>query len=245
MALTLSIVALVFAPAAILFFYFWVRDRWEREPWSILVSLLGLGCIGVLPAAVIESVMVGFKFEVTTLWHAAAMGFLVAGLVEESIKFMIAYWFTKRSSYFSEEYDGIIYTVAVGLGFAFAENILYIGAALFSEGAPLATAIARAFTAVPSHALDGAVMGYFIGRAHFAEGPAERMKLNFLGLLFAILFHGLYDFFAFSTFVLPERVAGWSIAGLIWTLCVQWGTVHRLIVTAQLKSLARARISAK
>jgi RsiW-degrading membrane proteinase PrsW (M82 family) len=170
------------------------------------------------------------------------MAFLVAGLVEETIKFMIAYWFTKRSSYFSEEYDGIIYTVAVGLGFAFMENILYIGSALISEGAPLATALARAFTAVPSHALDGAVMGYFIGRAHFATDPGERLRLNFLGLLLAILFHGLYDFFAFSTFVLPERVAGWSIAGLIWTLGVQWGTVHRLVVIAQARSLARDRI---
>jgi RsiW-degrading membrane proteinase PrsW (M82 family) len=52
------------------------------------------------------------------------------------------------------------------------------------------------FTAVPAHAVFGILMGYFAGRAKFmAKGSPQIERLK--GLLIAVLFHGLYDFFLF------------------------------------------------
>lgn len=41
-------------------------------------------------------------------------------------------------------------------------------------------------------------MGYFMGRAKFSKHKA---KLNLVGLLLAVLFHGAYDFFLFISFI--------------------------------------------
>jgi RsiW-degrading membrane proteinase PrsW (M82 family) len=187
--------------------------------------------------------MVGFKFEITTIGHALVMSFIVAGFTEETVKWLFVYLFTKRSRFFDEEYDGIIYAVAVGLGFAFLENILYVGSALASGEGGLSLAIARAFTAVPSHALDGVVLGFFIGRSHFMKDPGSRLRTNLLGLLIAILFHGLYDFFAFSMFVLPQSAVGWCVVGLFWTLFVESGTAYKMIRIAQERSLGQHKIA--
>ncbi len=228
----IAIPALIIAPAAFLLYYFWIRDRWEKEPWSVIWVLFGLGCFSVIPAAIIELVIMGFDDTIRSVGHAFWVSFLGVALVEEGVKLFTVYVFTHRSKHFREEYDGIIYAVAVGIGFAFLENILYVGMALI-EGSGFGTAIARAFTAVPAHALDGVVLGYFVGRSQFMKNPMDRFKTNMLGLLVAVLFHGLYDFFIFVLQAIPESLAGWCIVGIFWTLLVQWGTAHRMIRLAQ------------
>jgi len=216
-----------------------VRDKWEREPWRLLLLLAGIGAASVFPAAILEFLLTGLKFEVETVGEAFYMAFIVAGGVEETIKFAFVYYFTKRLQEFQEEYDGIMYTVAVGLGFATLENLVYVGAALVGLGEMLTTAVGRAFTAVPLHALNGVIMGYFLGRSHFMEEPEGRLKSNFMGVTLAILFHGIYDFFALMIFVLPPSAAGWSVVGLFWTLFVQWGTSLKLVRYAQEASWVR------
>uniref|UniRef100_A0A7V1EHM3 PrsW family intramembrane metalloprotease n=1 Tax=candidate division WOR-3 bacterium TaxID=2052148 RepID=A0A7V1EHM3_UNCW3 len=91
---------------------------------------------------------------------------------------------------FDEVMDGIVYCVASSLGFATIENIFYV----FEYG--VGTGILRAFLSVPGHALFGALMGYYIGRAKF-DKPNEK-RLITLGLLFAILTHGIFDFLLFT-----------------------------------------------
>lgn len=235
----LAIPALIVAPAALLLYYFWIRDRWEKEPWSLIWWLFGLGCLSVIPAALIEILIIGINNQVDTVGQAFFAAFVGVALVEEGIKFGFIYLVTCRSRHFSEEYDGIVYAVALSLGFAFFENAMYVIIA-FAEGpGGFSTAIARAFTAVPSHALDGVILGYFLGRSRFMTNQSDRLKSNALGLTYAVLFHGLYDFFVFLILVLPESVQGWCVVGLVWTLVVQWGVAHRLVRSAQDESALR------
>jgi len=235
LATFLIITALILAPVGVLLYYFWVRDRWEREPWSVIMILFGAGCLSVLPAAVIEFAIQAEE-TISSIGSAFYTAFIVAGTVEELVKFAFIYLLTFRSKYFREEYDGIIYAVAVGLGFAFVEDIFYAVQAFSAEGAGFVTVLLRAFTAVPSHALDGVIMGFFLGRAHFMKDPHERRKTMVIGIMLAILFHGFYDFFAFLMMVLPINLQGWCITGLIWIIIVQWATAHRFVKTAQRRS---------
>jgi hypothetical protein len=85
------------------------------------------------------------------------------------------------------------------------------------------------------HALDGVILGFFIGRARFLPDARSRFLTNMLGLVIAIAFHGVYDMFAFIT-TISERLIGWCIVGLVWTMVVQWGTAHRMVQTAQRRS---------
>jgi RsiW-degrading membrane proteinase PrsW (M82 family) len=52
-------------------------------------------------------------------------------------------------------------------------------------------AAARALTAVPCHACLGAILGYYVGQGRFNADKKSSVRL---GLLVAIMLHGLYDF---------------------------------------------------
>jgi RsiW-degrading membrane proteinase PrsW (M82 family) len=52
------------------------------------------------------------------------------------------------------------------------------------------------FLSVPAHATFGILMGYFIGMAKYQ--PKRRLHYFVWALLWAIAFHGLFDFFLFA-----------------------------------------------
>src|SRR5207244_1202730 len=87
---------------------------------------------------------------------------------------------------FDEPIDGIVYGVAASLGFGALENLLAVN----HHG--IATAFVRVITAVPAHAMNGVVMGAFVGRATLAPREA-RPRLVVLGFGGAVLLHGAYD----------------------------------------------------
>lgn len=82
--------------------------------------------------------------------------------------------------------DGLVYGVAASLGFAAIENWTYV----YEAG--LETALWRAVSAVPFHAMAGAIMGYYFGLAHFIS--SKRRLYYARALLVPILLHGAYDY---------------------------------------------------
>jgi RsiW-degrading membrane proteinase PrsW (M82 family) len=120
------------------------------------------------------------------LSNAAYTAFIVAGLTEESMKYLAFCIFFWKDKDFNERFDGIVYAVYIALGFAGIENILYV----FTGG--IGVGIVRALTAVPAHALFGIIMGYYFGMARFSTD--RRSIYLILAFIFPYLFHGLYDF---------------------------------------------------
>jgi RsiW-degrading membrane proteinase PrsW (M82 family) len=189
-------------PAVLLFLWVYFRDR-IREPASVVLATIGLGVLIALPAYFIEDLLVRLGIlggilgddDPASLLKAGYMSFAVAGLVEESLKFMVLWGFAARRVAFDEPIDGIVYGAAVSLGFAGIENALYVmNAWTADDGSTAASATLsalRAFTAVPMHAAFGVVMGACIGIAHFT--PARRALWLGLGLAGAIGLHGFYN----------------------------------------------------
>ena len=116
--------------------------------------------------------------------------FIVAGITEESFKFLVIFIFIWRHKEFDEKFDGIVYAMFASMGFALVENFLYV----FQNG--VGVGITRAFTAVPAHAMFGITMGYFFGLAKFS--PNKKTSLLLSSLFFPILLHGFYDFILMS-----------------------------------------------
>ena len=116
----------------------------------------------------------------------------MVGLIEEFSKYIVVRYYAQPKNEFNEQFDGIVYAVMVSMGFATTENIMYV-----IEGG-LQTALLRMFTAVPAHATFAVIMGYYMGKAKFS---AHRVRLNMIGLISAIFFHGAYDFFLFLDFI--------------------------------------------
>jgi len=178
------------APVFVIAFYIYSRDKYEKEPFLILLKALFAGVLIVLPVVLIEKLLIMFFQGTEGIAYAGYNAFVVAGLTEEGMKCLAFFLFFWRNKNFNEKFDGIVYAVYIALGFAGIENILYV----FSGG--YGVGLIRAVTAVPAHALFGIVMGYYFGLARFNA----RLRPFYLILAFTLpfLFHGLYDFILMS-----------------------------------------------
>jgi len=174
------------APIFIILFYIYFRDKYDREPLGLLIKALVLGIVIVIPVIFVERMLMNFLPQASKVAAAAYRAFVVAGSTEEIFKFLALYLLIWKSPSFNEKFDGIVYAVFVSLGFAGVENVLYV-----MDGG-MQTAVSRALTAVPAHAIFGITMGYYFGIAH----SYEELKGSFLtrAILIPILLHGIYDF---------------------------------------------------
>ncbi len=185
--------ALALIPPIVLLVIIYFSDRKEKEPFGLLAILFVMGIVSVLPIMIVElleTVVVGLIFPYESEITAVITAFLIAGLVEESFKFLFLWLFTWKNKNFDYIFDAIVYSVFVSLGFAALENVLYV----FQNG--FATGILRMFTSIPGHAIFAVVMGVFYGKAKYSavkgdkKGAARNMVLSIVA---PILVHGLYD----------------------------------------------------
>jgi protease PrsW len=182
---------LALAPAVILMMYVYFRDKYEKEPVSLILKGILLGAIIIFPVGLIENLLMGLGHGLSKIPKAAFDGFIVAGATEEAFKYLMVFILIWRNRNFNEKFDGIVYAVSVSLGFAAVENLFYV----FSNNS-LQVGLLRAFTAVPGHTIFGIVMGFYLGLARFSINS----KRKFLIRAFSVpwLLHGTYDFMIYS-----------------------------------------------
>lgn len=180
-------------PALLLIRYFYKQDSLKKEPKGLIVKVFFLGVISTLPVIVIEIILGEFNnlLQAQSIQFFAFKAFVVAAFSEELLKLLVVWIYPYKKAAFDEVMDGIVYAVTASLGFACLENVIYV----INGG--VITAIIRAFTAVPLHALAAGVMGYYIGEAKFATDKKARIQFFTKGLILAIIIHGLYDFVLF------------------------------------------------
>ncbi|MCW5907822.1 MAG: PrsW family intramembrane metalloprotease [Chitinophagales bacterium] len=184
----LFLVALAFAPGIYLAVAIYGRDKYDREPKMILLKAFLLGCLSIIPAAIIEIVLKEpLDFPELGIWNVAIHAFVGVALVEELAKFVMLRFHAYRLPDFNEPFDGIVYAAFVGLGFATAENVLYVLQGGWGVG------VMRMFTSVPAHYAFAVIMGYYVGKAKFE--PQHRMLHMTRGVFYATFMHGAYDFF--------------------------------------------------
>jgi RsiW-degrading membrane proteinase PrsW (M82 family) len=178
------------APVFVILFYVYFRDKYEKEPFAMLVKAIVIGILAVIPVLFTGHFLEGVKPQLPMIGDAFYTSFITAGLIEESFKFIGLYILIWRNPNFNEKFDGIVYAVFVSLGFAAVENIMYV-----AEGGNR-VALVRALTAVPAHALFGIRMGYYLGVAHMYKELRRPFLLK--ALFIPVLLHGIYDFMLLS-----------------------------------------------
>jgi RsiW-degrading membrane proteinase PrsW (M82 family) len=180
----ISALATAVAPGMAISLYIYWADKFEPEPRHLLLKSFFLGALATAPALLLENWLIDGNQTLEAL-PLAVKAFLFIALVEEACKFAATYFFAYKHPEFNEPFDGITYAVMVAMGFATAENIIYV----FNHG--LGVGFLRMFTAVPAHAFFGIIQGYFMGMAKFRHTGGW---LLWTGLLLSILLHGVYDF---------------------------------------------------
>jgi len=189
----LSIVLSALLPACLIGLLFYLLDK-HKEPLIICLRAFFFGILSVGLLILLE-LFLPHPTATTHLQEVLWRAFYEASFKEEVAKFVMLLWAVYRHRHFDEWYDGLLYGVLIGLGFAFIENIKYFSDFLAEQGGSLV--VARSILSMPVHALCGGIMGYYVGKAKFTlrEG---RVGLYFiLALVVPIFIHGLFDFFVF------------------------------------------------
>lgn len=223
-------------PAVILWLYIWKKDS-QPEPisWLIKAVLLGVGiCIPVVILEIgIEMLLSAAGIVPTNLIGTTMQAFVVAAIPEETFKLLALWLILRRNPHFDEHFDGIVYAVCIGLGFAAIENVFYI----LGEEEWMSVAISRALLAVPAHYAFAIFMGYYYSMYHFVE---HSTKNAICVLLVPIMTHGIYDAIALSSSVNPY-IGVLSFFVLIF-FCIK---MHQLAKTKILEHIKRDSMQTK
>jgi protease PrsW len=205
---TLLLLAAATIPSMAIAYWIYRQDHHESEPSGMLLWAFICGCASTIPAIFLQSFFKHLE-NPNSLLGTAIFAFCVVGLSEELSKYFLLRRFIYPQKDFNEPIDGIVYGVMVGLGFATLENVMYV---LNAGENGFATALGRAFTAVPAHAAFGVLMGAYVGLAKFI--PQKAFSFTITGICLAIFFHGAYDFFLMQQ--VYEGMAVLAIFTLIW-----------------------------
>ena len=179
---------LAILPGIAICLYIFYVDKYEPETWWHLLVCFVFGMASTIPVLYLEPMVTDTGFdEKGNLIEVFFYSLLGVALIEEVAKSSCLFLFPYFNKWFNEPMDGIVYSVMIGMGFATLENIIYA----YSFG--LETVFVRAFTAVPAHAVFAIITGYYVGLSKFNK--PKRIQLILTGVGFAILAHGIYNFF--------------------------------------------------
>lgn len=181
-------------PALLLMFYVYRKDTVEKESGRLLLRLFLLGAAACIPASLLETLSMRILdrfMEPGTTRYVVWEAFFIVAVAEEGCKSLALHWGSWRSPEFNYRFDGIVYAVFVGMGFAGFENLLYV----LNYGPDVV--IARGLLSIPGHMTFAVFMGLYYAQSKMAElyDDGYRRRRNFsMSLLFPIALHGFYDF---------------------------------------------------
>ncbi len=175
---------------ALLWLWFWLReDASHPEPRRLIALAFLAGMIAVAAVVPIEQ-------WVETLLPTQTDIFIVWAAIEELTKFLFAWIAVLRLRDNDEPIDAVMYLVAVALGFAAAENTLFLLSPVAGSSLPqiIVTGDFRFIGATLLHVLSSAVIG--AGFALSFYKPARIKRLFVLcGVILSILLHAAFNLF--------------------------------------------------
>jgi len=199
-----ALIGAAIAPGIALLSYFYLRDHLQPEPITMVVRSFIFGMLLVFPIMMLQYVM-QTEWMLTNPFLQAVFS---SAVLEEFFKWLVVFHTAYRHVEFDEPYDGIVYAVAVSLGFATLENFFY----LITNG--LNIALWRALLPVSSHALFAVWMGYYLGAGKFTLHPRIQKQRLAVSVLLPMMLHAVYNLIFLMTnywlwIVLPYM-------GLLW-----------------------------
>ena len=218
-------------------------DLYEREPLTVLALMAAWGATGAVAISLIGNELV-FGLLPPKIGEVFGPS-ISAPLVEEAAKglvlvatFVLSWWAARRFGFLELEgvTDGIAYGAAVGLGFAFTEDLLYLlnTAGEQGLGAGLKVYVSRVdfFGAGQlGHAVYTGAFGAGLGLATWSRGWGRRLGFPVLGLAVAMLMHAVHN--GLASFVLVWRYGLENTAAALSGVGLPEGLFVRMRATAE------------
>jgi len=177
--------------------YLWL-DRYEPEPKMLLASGLLWGAFVATAAALLVQGIGGMVAGVTDPESLAVLAPVTEELAKGMFLVLLLWW---RRHELDGVLDGIVYAGMVGIGFAFVENIFYLGAAYngTSGAGPggitelTSVFVVRCLVSPFAHPLFTTFIGLGVGIAVNARRTGTRIVAPLVGYVLAVIAHGLWN----------------------------------------------------
>jgi RsiW-degrading membrane proteinase PrsW (M82 family) len=214
--ITLSPLSIIFAVLGgvvptLVWLWFWLReDGAHPEPKRLLLLSFVLGMAAVPVAIPLEQ----FIAHLTAVPIVVFFGW---SIIEEVLKYVAAYAGGMHTQAEDEPIDAMIYLITAALGFAAAENTLFILQPLLTGDifTGLVTLNIRFMGTTLLHILSSAAIGAAVA---FSFYKSQRIRHEFLvmGFILAIVLHALFNFLILRT----ESTGVFVIFVGIWVLII-------------------------
>lgn len=179
LGIDISLIAVI--PSILLAAYVFYKDRIEREPIRLLVTLFIVGFAAFIPVVLLtelfnaffDSIFAGYIsyspsgamiISSNTVYyiHRALCSFVSTALFQEAAVLIPLFAITKDHKEFNYLFDGVVYSVCISMGLSTADSLFHA----ISSGWD--TFALYALSAIPSHLLFGVIRGclYSIWHTH-------------------------------------------------------------------------------
>ena len=181
---------------ALVWLFFWLReDRAHPEPQSLIASIFIVGAVAVLPTYLIQELM-RLVWNLDTTTHLIPT-ILTWAAIEESIKYLVVALIALSTPYFDEPIDAMIYMLTAALGFAAAENSLFMFNVLHDGGNQAGFWLNGNFRFIGAtmvHVVSSAIVGSFIALA-YKKRRQHLVLATVSGITIATILHTLFNYF--------------------------------------------------
>lgn len=177
--------------------FLWL-DRFESEPtrYLVLAFLWGALVASVLAAVFNTGAVDVFRSSTDPNAALATTAVFVAPFIEEALKALpVVFAWVLLKGEFDGMTDGMVYAGISAAGFAFTENIQYLGMAYTSGGQAAlgATFVSRCVMSPFAHPMFTVLTGIGLGVAATARSRLPRILAPLAGYLLAVVAHALWN----------------------------------------------------
>lgn len=191
------LISLGFIPSLAWLFFF-LKEDVHPEPKKIIMKVFIAGA-SITFATIFLQIYLQKLLFLLSWGNIHPLPFFLFAFIEEALKFFAAWIIIKKSKFFDEPVDAMIYMIVAALGFALVENIavaMNIGAV--SEAIGVITI--RFVGATLLHALGSGIVGYYWAKAIMVLKKDNNLSKNiegiiiFKGIIIASAIHTIFNY---------------------------------------------------
>jgi RsiW-degrading membrane proteinase PrsW (M82 family) len=216
------------APMVVYALIVWWFDRYEKEPWPLLLGMFAWGAVPSIILALIAELVLDIPLHVfaeAELTYQLLGSSLVAPLAEEFFKGLaVLAVFILFYRQFDSVLDGVVYGSLVGFGFAAVENVFYFLSTLGERGAGAMFILIflRAFLFGLNHAFFTSLTGIGFALARTSRSWLMKLTMPLMGFALAVTAHAIHNAGA--------TLASVTCFTLLLSVISDWGGVLVLLV---------------
>jgi len=177
--------------------FFFLKEDVHPEPKKMIAKVFIWGALSTLLVIIIQLFLQNI-LQFLQIENYSPISFFFFGITEEIFKFLATYLVIRKSKFFDEPIDAMIYMIIAALGFAAVENVAVMSnISILSEAFGVITL--RFVGATLLHALSSGLLGYYWARGIILNRSGEINKKTiwifiFKGIVFATLLHLVFNY---------------------------------------------------